>query len=224
MTVQPSRLVLSAQGGIHEKLAETVARHLAHPYRKPYAAHTLAAFEEIRPLVEQSKRPLVFDSCCGVGESTAWLAKAHPEALVIGIDKSIHRLDKHERGYRPEQADNYRLVRADLEDFWRLAVAAGWTPARHYLLYPNPWPKPAHLQRRWHASPVFPAILQLGGRLEVRSNWRLYIEEFAAALAIAGIAPAVEAWMAEPPVSPFERKYRDGGQALWRCVAELEKR
>ncbi|MHB9118068.1 MAG: tRNA (guanine(46)-N(7))-methyltransferase TrmB [Burkholderiales bacterium] len=224
MTDQPSRLVLSAQGGIHPKLAECVARHLAHPYLKPYAAHTLRAFAEISPLVGQSDRPLVFDSCCGVGESTAWLAKAHPEALVIGIDKSIHRLDKHERGYRPGNADNYRLVRADLEDFWRLAVAAGWTLSHHYLLYPNPWPKPGHLQRRWHASPVFPAVLRLGGRLEVRSNWRLYVEEFAAALGVAGIPSAVEPWTAETPVSPFERKYRDSGQALWRCVADLEKR
>lgn len=215
-----SRPVTSPQPGPHEKLAEVVARHLAHPFLKPYAAHTVAAFEEIRTLVEPTGKPLIFDSCCGVGESTACIARQHPEALVVGIDQSLHRLDKHDRAYRKGDAD-YLLVRADLNDFWRLTQGVGWRLSHHYLLYPNPWPKPGHLQRRWHAAPVFPALLGLEGRLEVRSNWKTYIEEFVLALGMAGVSSAVEPWNPATPMTPFERKYQGSGQDLWRCVAEL---
>ena len=33
---------------------------------------------------------------------------------------------------------------------------------QHYLLYPNPWPKAKHLQRRVHGHGSFPLLLQLG--------------------------------------------------------------
>ena len=51
------------------------------------------------------------------------------------------------------------------------------------FLYPNPWPKKKHLGRRWHGAPVFPALVKLGGELEMRSNWQTYLDEFALALA-----------------------------------------
>jgi hypothetical protein len=50
------------------------------------------------------------------------------------------------------------FVRADLVDYWRLLAEAGIGLARHYILYPNPWPKIGHLARRWHAHPVFPFV------------------------------------------------------------------
>ena len=52
------------------------------------------------------------------------------------------------RGKRPK---NLFLVRAELTDFWMLvARQSDWLVAKHYLLYPNPYPKSKHLQRRWH--------------------------------------------------------------------------
>ena len=99
---------------------------------------------------------------------------------------------------------------------------AGLRLARHYVLYPNPWPKIGHLGRRWHAHPVFPWIPRLGGVLECRSNWLVYIEEFALALEVAiGRPVAWEAFSAEVPLTPFERKYRDSGQTLYRLGVDL---
>lgn len=92
----------------------------------------------------------------------------------------------------------------------------------HYLLYPNPWPKPAHLGRRVHGHPAFPLLLQLGGALELRSNWQLYVEEFGVALQLCGVAARVAAVpQEEAPLTLFERKYRDSGQQLWRMSATL---
>ena len=104
----------------------------------------------------------------------------------------------------------------------RLRGAAGLRLARHYVLYPNPWPKIGHLGRRWHAHPVFPWIARLGGVLECRSNWHVYIEEFALALEAAiGQPVAWQAFSAELPLTPFERKYRDSGQTLYRLGVDL---
>jgi len=119
--------------------------------------------------------------------------------------------------------DNALLIRADLADFWRLARQAGWRLDAHFLLYPNPWPKPGHLQRRWHAHPVFPDLLRLGGRLELRSNFRLYLDEFQTALRLVGVQVGeVVSFRPEFPISPFEAKYSASGHELFRLTVHLE--
>lgn len=212
-----SRKVVSNQAGLNEQLEIVVRKHLTTDFKKPYQAHTLAAFNALAEQLAGDKRPIIFDSCCGVGESTVKIAQLHPEALVIGLDKSAHRLAKTPISL----PDNAVLLQVDLNDFWRLAVEAGWQLSHHYLLYPNPWPKAKHFQRRWHGSSVFPYILKLGGVLEVRSNWQTYVDEFAASLAIAGLETQVEQYQSDEAITPFERKYWASGQDSWRLTITL---
>jgi tRNA G46 methylase TrmB len=213
----PSRLPHSSQDGIHESLARTVDRHLTHAWRQPIRAHSLQAFESICPRASTAPA-LILDAGCGTGWSTAKLAEAHPEALVLGIDRSEYRLAK-----APPLPGNAVLLRAELSDVWRLARQAGWRLDAHYLLYPNPWPKARHLQRRWHGHAVFPDLLALGGRLELRSNFRLYVEEFLAALRLAGVGGGeVVSFRPESPISPFEAKYAASGHELFRLTVHLE--
>ncbi|MBN8411977.1 SAM-dependent methyltransferase [Halomonas denitrificans] len=217
------RIVTSAQTGPHEDLLRRVTRGLSHVWRKPLAQHTRDAFDDAEAWRRsQGERGLILDACCGVGLSTRRLAEQFPEHSVIGVDRSADRLSR-DHGPLP---DNALLVRADLVDFWRLALATGWQPERHYLLYPNPYPKSVQLKHRWHGHPVFPAIVGLGGRLEVRSNWRVYVEEFAAAVALAtGVSAPVEAHdPGAAPMTHFERKYHEHHQPLWRLVATLDHR
>ncbi|WP_299233216.1 SAM-dependent methyltransferase [uncultured Halomonas sp.] len=215
-----SRRIVTNQAGPHQGLETRVARALEYPWRKPVAEHTREAFASAARWREaRSDLPLILDAGCGVGISTRQLAEAFPDHAVMGIDRSDSRLSR-EHGPLP---DNALLVRADLVDFWRLAFQANWRPARHYLLYPNPYPKAALLKLRWHGHPVLPFILALGGRLELRSNWRLYLEEFSLALRQAtGVETLVEAHAPGTTyLTPFERKYHLSGQPLWRLVAGL---
>ncbi|MEQ2352771.1 tRNA (guanine(46)-N(7))-methyltransferase TrmB [Pseudoalteromonas piscicida] len=221
MTEANSRSITTNQQGLHEKLDEIVTKHLTAEFKKPIAAHTQSAFDEVNAQVQAFNGPIILDSCCGVGESTANLAKRHPDALVIGIDKSAHRLDKHDVEYKQTEQGQYILVQADLNDFWRLALEADWQPTHHYLLYPNPWPKAKHIQRRWHGSAVFPFIVKLGGKLELRSNWDIYVKEFARALALSGVDAEVEAYESNEAITPFERKYWASGQSSTRLVVTL---
>jgi tRNA G46 methylase TrmB len=157
------------------------------------------------------------DAGCGTGASTYELARRFPDRAVVGIDKSAARLSKTPRSQIPH---NVRLVRCDCVDFWQLAAHDDWRCERQFLLYPNPWPKPDHVKRRWHAHPVFPALLSLSRRIELRTNWRVYAEEFSAALTIAEIQSSVCAFEADTPLTPFERKYAASKHALWRCTTD----
>ena len=171
--------------------------------------------------------PIVLDSGCGTGESTRHIARRHPDAWVIGIDKSQHRLERTGSGAFPYHEGNITWIRAELATFWRLARDQGWELSHHYMLYPNPWPKPGQLQRRWHAHPVFSAMLALGGQLELRTNWSVYAREFAFSLEqVAGeTAATIEMGVeAETPISsPFERKYRASGHRLFRVTSLLQR-
>ncbi|QEA38917.1 methyltransferase domain-containing protein [Pistricoccus aurantiacus] len=217
-----SRRIVTNQTGPHRDLVKRVVRALEHPLRKPVAEHSLAAFREAQQWLARQGGPPILDAGCGVGLSTRALARRFPDRAVIGIDRSADRLSRR----HGEPPGNVLLVRADLVDFWRLALDAGWRPRRHYLLYPNPYPKASHLKQRWHGHPVFPTLLALGGRLELRSNWRLYLEEFALAAARAGGGTAeVQPFAPQGEyLTPFERKYHQSGQALWRLVLDLPPR
>lgn len=212
----PSRKVTSPQSGPHRRLIEVVRRHLEVPTRAPIPAHTREAFDQVAgTIARKSTRPIVLDSGCGTGSSTLALARAAPEAWVIGIDRSEARLARGPLADPASMPANLLLVRAEIAAFWRLARAAGWRLRRHWLLYPNPWPKPEHLMRRWHGHPAFADLLALGGELRLRTNWRLYAEEFALALGIAGIEATMRAVEAgDAPLTPFEAKYRASGHAL----------
>ncbi|MDB5764619.1 MAG: SAM-dependent methyltransferase [Herminiimonas sp.] len=243
-----SRHIASSQTGIHDQLTSRIARHAATQFLKPIAAYNRTAFDaSIAAWRATGAMPLILDAGCGVGLSTLHLASRFPGHFVIGIDQSADRIARNTQwpGALPS---NCIKVRADLVDYWRLMHAARIYPDRHYLLYPNPWPKKHHLGRRWHGHPVFPTIVALGGHFECRSNWRLYIDECAAVLkqltaadvAVepypcnaplhpgenAGATQSGPAVTSFKPITPFEQKYLASGHALWRCriyIAAAEK-
>jgi len=221
MSYANSKIPDSAQQGVHEKLAEHVIRHRDAPFRKPYADYNRQAFDTAMD-AWGGDTPLILDAGCGVGHSTIALARAYPDHFVMGVDQSEDRLNRRKPYPEALLPKNMQFIRADLVDFWRLMVDAEITLARHYLLYPNPWPKIGHVGRRWPAHPVFPFIPKLGGMIECRTNWRVYIEEFAMALGLLiDRDVAWETFEAPSPLTPFERKYRDSGQPLYRASADL---
>lgn len=216
-----SRFISSAQEGPHRDLDELVRRHMAHPFRKPILDYNRIAFASALAARDawQTGAPLILDAGCGVGWSTLRIAELYPDHFVIGVDQSSDRIG---RGKPMELPANALLIRADLVDFWRLLAENGIRLARHYNLYPNPWPKIGHLARRWQGHAVFPVWLALGGELECRSNWDIYIQEMAQALSLLSGQPVqAEAWQTDNPITPFEKKYLASGHQLWRCRVNL---
>lgn len=217
-----SSQVRSRQHDIHPRLRETVYRHLASPWLAPVHEPTRRALMPVLADIVDSTRPVILDAGCGDGASTLRLAYRHPRALVVGLDKSAARLQRLAPGGSARRG-NVWLARADIAEAWRLFAEAGVRLAGHYLLYPNPWPKSTHLHRRWHGHPAFRWLLALGGWLELRSNWPIYVAEFGHALRIARRRFHIEQIDAAlPALTPFERKYRESGHELWQLISDLD--
>ena len=250
-----ARAVTTNQTDIYDKLEEVVRKYASTEYLRPIADHTRTAFAEAEKFVEEFYKnsgrdkdgavfdnnragcatyKVILDSGCGTGESTLNIALANAGIPVIGIDKSVARLNKaggaalndaalNGAGAAPRNAF---LVRAELLDFWRLALAkvkAGqWHIPYHALYYPNPWPKQSEATRRFHLHPIFPTFLQLGDAIELRTNWEIYAREFAEAAHIAASDCTIsrEAFEPEQPITAFERKYKEARQQLWRVIVK----
>jgi tRNA G46 methylase TrmB len=196
-----------------------VLRHQACEWRKPEQAVDLPALEQIDRALDKHGGALILDSFCGTGQSSIRFAQAHPDALVIGIDKSAQRL-----GRSKGTPDNCLLLQAHCEAVWRHLVRRAIRLDAHYLLYPNPWPKPGHLSRRVHGHPAFPLLLELGGRLELRSNWQIYVEEFGVALHLLGQLSRIAVVSDDAPaLTLFEQKYRISDHELWSLTATVGK-
>jgi len=226
-----SRSITDAQLGIHKNLEKIVLKHANSLYRKPIAEHTLVAFNAIKPIVEENikqGKPLIFDSCCGTAMSSRIIAADNPNALVIGIDRSITRLRKGNNQEEQSQdntqnINNLLLVQAECADFWSLAHKAGWKLQKHSILYPNPYPKSKHLKRRWHAHPIFPVLIAMGGEIELRTNWKVYADEFCRSVNIIkkNACVDVETFQMDKALTLFEKKYQENGQALYRVRIRL---
>ncbi len=226
--MEQSRQVHSPQDSCYEHTRRIVARHLQTPYLKPIASYSRECFEKLLPLLNSHSGALILDSGCGVGESTLRLAHENSEALVIGIDKSALRTTRHasyknsfkkEVGRAPENA---LIIRAEATDLWRLFAEHSITMKKHYLLYPNPWPKPKHFQRRWHGHPAFAALLQISDSIELRSNWHTYVEEFALAVRVGGKHQGrMHIFECGKPITPFERKYVRSGHKLYSFACSI---
>jgi tRNA G46 methylase TrmB len=194
--------VTSNQETLHKDLEEVVRKYARTTFLRPIADHTREAFAEVKTFVEgfyggngnaeTAPRAVILDSGCGTGESTIHIARRFPGIPVIGIDKSCARLNKAGNPSQTAGEDipaNAFWIRAELLDFWRLALdyvkACKWTIPYHAVYYPNPWPKQSEATRRFHMHPIFPTLLALGKTIELRTNWEIYAREFAEAARIA---------------------------------------
>jgi len=220
-----SSLVVSSQLGIHPQLERVVRRHLDSQFQRPISSTGNRSFDLVSDwLRAMLGRSLILDSGCGTGWSARRLAEKYSDAAVLGADRSGVRLARSAGAASTDVhvAGNLCLARTNLEDLWPQLLRFGVRVERHFLFYPNPSPKPWQLKRRWHAHPLFPVILALGGTLELRSNWKTYVDEFARALELAGRSTVVNSiGPSEPAVSPFEIKYRASGHDLWRLTCDL---
>lgn len=215
--------IQSSQKAVHEDLQLLVQKHVAHEYRYPISAKQKVIFEEVVDILREQDKPIILDSGCGTGMSTVNLSEQFPDHFIVGIDKSEARLSRN-RLFRARQSsrewtlhDNILLVRADCIAFWLQLAKTSISIARHYLLYPNPWPKPGHVQRRWQGHPVFPTLLRLSSYVEMRTNWLIYAQEWQAVIELlTNNHCELSEVTFQQPLSAFEKKYRDARQLLYR--------
>jgi tRNA (guanine-N7-)-methyltransferase len=211
-----SKKVHSTQSDIHEKLPKLLQRQSKKPFLKPISDQSRRTFAVINQLYKQYDQ-VMLDACCGVGLSSYLLAKQNKDQFVIGIDKSEDRIQRKNHFCLDRNVRNYQLFTADLIDIIRLMAESSYMFSKVYLLYPNPYPKPTQLNKRWHAHPVFLELLKITRSLEIRSNWEIYLQEMAYVLEKNDFStdPIALLEIVEP-LTLFEKKYHESGHDLYQ--------
>jgi len=214
-----SRQIDGQKEQVHPNLAAAITKHCNALFARPVQSYNQIAFESF--LAQwNTNTPLILDTGCGTGDSSRNLARLNPSSFVVGVDQSEYRLTRQRESQDP---DNLLLLRADLVDFWRLCTLHNVRPEKHYLLYPNPWPKKKHFQRRWCGHPVLPFIIAVGGRLEFRTNWHIYANEFQFALQQLSFDATQQEFTPDSPLTPFELKYQQSGHQLFKVSSMIEQ-
>jgi len=221
MSFTPAKPITSSQEVVHVNLVKTVRCHMSETCQRPIAAHNQLAFDTAYQWWQsRGAGKVILDSACGAGESTRYLANTYPDHCVIGLDQSQKRLSHNDNKNLP---DNCILLRCECMDFWKLADNAQWFFDLHTLYYPNPYPKPKHLQRRWHGEAAFKHLIAISQNIELRSNWKIYVEEFYIALTLACQSYGTirfNEYFPEYAITAFERKYLQSQHSLWQVSCQ----
>ncbi len=83
----------------------------------------------------------------GHGEFMAGMTQAHPDERFIGVEHDDLRVTKCAHKCLKAGATNMRLYGAEAHRFVRCRLPPA-SVERAYILFPDPWPKPAHRRRR----------------------------------------------------------------------------
>lgn len=221
MTKKKSKIVTTNQLGPHEDLLKTLKRYTLD-YRRPISDYSYSTIEKIIDF--SNGKEIVLDLGCGVGQSSFWLAHKFPNKIIVGLDKSVSRLER-QNCFKTQLPDNCVLLRAELLDMiyllYQKVMNKELNVYRIYLLYPNPYPKKIHLKKRFHANPIAPFLFKFDCPIIVRSNWRIYLEEFQ----ISGeFYERQTSWLQTlkdlEHITPFEKKYDESGQKIFELVMD----
>ena len=162
--------------------------------------------------------PLVLEIGSGMGETTAAIAKAHPEADFIavevhgpGVGSLLKRIDA-------EGLSNVRLIRHDAVEVLERMIPDGALAAIH-LFFPDPWPKKRHHKRRL-VQPAFAALaarkLAPGGTLHAATDWLEYAEQMQSVFS--EVLEKAESGFVQRPVTKFEARGRRLGNPVQDLV------
>jgi tRNA (guanine-N7-)-methyltransferase len=163
--------------------------------------------------------PLVLEIGSGMGETTAAIAAAHPEADFIavevhgpGVGSLLKRIDSL-------GLNNLRVIRHDAVEVLQSMIADDSVAAMH-LFFPDPWPKKRHHKRRL-VQPGFAALaarkLAPGGTLHAATDWPDYATHMHAVFCGEPLLEPASAGFARRPQTKFEAR----GQRLGHPIRDL---
>jgi tRNA (guanine-N7-)-methyltransferase len=170
--------------------------------------------------------PVTLEIGSGMGETTAQLAEAEPEANYLAVD--VYQPGLAQLMMRAEEAglSNLRLMRGDavvlLEDH---LPEASLRAVRIY--YPDPWPKKKHHKRRLVQPSLVSVIasrLVPGGTVHMATDWEHYAEHM---LEVCSAEPLLrnsyDGWAPRPswrPLTKFESRAEEEGRVSRDLIFE----
>ena len=162
------------------------------------------------------KAPLVLEIGSGMGETTAAIAKARPDADFVavevhapGVGSLLNRIEK-------EALANLRVIRHDAVEVLARMIPDASLAAIH-VFFPDPWPKKRHHKRRL-VQPEFAALaarkLAPGGILHAATDWPDYAMHMEAVLSGEPLLEKAQGGFTPRPPTKFEARGRRLGHPI----------
>ena len=168
--------------------------------------------------------PRVLEIGCGMGETTATIAHARPDADFIGIEVHAPGVGSLLKQIDALGLANVRVIRHDAVEVVAEMIAADSLAGIH-VFFPDPWPKKRHHKRRLlKAAFVQELALRLapGGYLHVATDWEDYAQEILATLrAVPLLANVAQDFAPRPeyrPFTKFELRGLELGHGVWDVI------
>jgi tRNA (guanine-N7-)-methyltransferase len=165
--------------------------------------------------------PLQVDLGCGDGAYLFALAEQTPQKNFLGTERLLHRVKKACR--KADKIDNMRVLRIETFYAVRYLLPAASVEMFH-LLFPDPWEKRRHHQRRIVGLEFLRAIhtaLAPEGVLRVVTDHRDYFDKIQEVAARSGDFQIGTNGTKNYPASTFEEKFKQQGMDIYRL--ELRK-
>lgn len=165
--------------------------------------------------------PLHVDLGCGDGAFLFALAEQTPTKNFLGFERLLHRVKKACR--KAEKIDNMRVLRIETSYAVRHLLPKESVEVFH-LLFPDPWEKRRHHQRRIVGLDFLKSIhtaLQPGGILRVATDHQDYFDQIREVAVRSQDFEIAETGEGVYPTSTFEAKYTEQGIDIHRL--ELRK-
>jgi tRNA (guanine-N7-)-methyltransferase len=165
--------------------------------------------------------PTILEIGCGMGETTAGIAQAHPHNDYLGVEVHSPGVGSLLKLIEEKQLANIRIIQHDAVDVVEQMIPPESLAGIH-VFFPDPWPKKRHHKRRL----IQPGFVQLlasrlipDGYIHLATDWQDYAEQMLDVLAsapclentAAGFAPRPD----YRPPTKFEQRGIKLGHSVW---------
>ncbi|MCK9387075.1 MAG: tRNA (guanosine(46)-N7)-methyltransferase TrmB [Sulfuritalea sp.] len=168
--------------------------------------------------------PKILEIGCGMGETTATIAAAHPQNDYLGIEVHTPGVGSLLKEIATRELSNLRVIQHDAVEVVRDMIAPGSLSGIH-IFFPDPWPKKRQQKRRL-IQPGFVGLLATrlapGGYLHCATDWEEYAVQMLAVLSAEPLlVNTAKDFTPRPPYRPqtkFETRGLKLGHGVWDVV------
>jgi tRNA (guanine-N7-)-methyltransferase len=207
--------VSNAQRRAHETLMPL--------YGVPFTGRPAAGLLDLETIFARSA-PRFLEIGFGMGETTAVIAKAHPQNDYLAVEVHTPGVGSLLKQIEELGLTNIRIVQHDVVEVLQHALPPECLDGVH-IFFPDPWPKARHHKRRL-IHPEFVALLcrhlKPGGYIHAATDWKEYADQILQVLrSEPQLANTVVDYASRPeyrPLTKFEQRGLRLGHGVWDLV------
>ena len=168
--------------------------------------------------------PVFLEIGFGMGETTAAIAKAHPQNDYLAVEVHTPGVGSLLKQIKELGLTNIRVLQHDVVELFRQGLPPECLVGVH-IFFPDPWPKARHHKRRL-LQPAFVALLcrhlKSGGYIHAATDWQDYAQQilwvFSGEPQLVNTAVDYAPRPLYRPLTKFEQRGLRLGHGVWDLV------